>query len=171
MLTSSSRSPPPSSIGQINRISRHGADPNIEWQSNADPLFLLGAASAGAFARSGPISRNWPPMWKSRTFTPRDFCAGIDFIVVMGHTKGRMKRSGGRFEDEWAHFFQIIGGKVVSFREYFDTHAVVQAYVGGDIHSVGLPAGTECPRNATEERTGNFLLLYGPAASAGPCFS
>ena len=39
-------------------------------------------------------------------------------------------------DGEWIHLFKIQNGKVVSFRDYGDTHAMVQAYFGGDIHSV-----------------------------------
>jgi len=130
--------------GQIDKILA-GADPNIEWQSNADPLLLPWGGERRGLHEIRAYFSQLAANVEIESFTPRDFCAGINFVVVMGHTKGRMKHSGGRFEDEWAHFFRIIGGKVVSFREYFDTHAVVQAYVGGDIHSVGLPAGAESP--------------------------
>jgi hypothetical protein len=32
--------------------------------------------------------------------------------------------------------FRISDGKVIEFWEHPDTHALVQAYFGGDIHSV-----------------------------------
>ena len=57
-------------------------------------------------------------------------------MTVLGHTIARVNPSGGRVDGEWIHLFKIQNGKVVSFRDYGDTHAVVQAYFGGDIHSV-----------------------------------
>ncbi|WP_296712413.1 nuclear transport factor 2 family protein [Rhodoblastus sp.] len=128
--------------GDIDKILA-GADPNIEWASNADPALLPWGGDRKGLREIRAYFSQLAENVEIESFTPRDFYAGINFVVVLGHSTGRMKRSGGRFDDEWAHFFRITGGKVVSFREYLDTHAIVQAYIGGDIHAIGLPSGAE----------------------------
>ena len=131
--------------GQIDKIFSPAPTPTSNGSRTPNPLLLPWGGERRGLHEIRAYFSQLAANVEIESFTPRDFCAGINFVVVMGHTKGRMKRSGGRFEDEWAHFFRMTRGKVVSFREYFDTHAVVQAYVGGDIHSVGLPAGAELP--------------------------
>jgi ketosteroid isomerase-like protein len=75
---------------------------------------------------------------KSESLTPREIIGSPNFVTVLGHSTGSLMPSGGRFDDEWAHMFRIRNGKVIEFREYLNTHALVQAYFGGDIHSVTI---------------------------------
>jgi uncharacterized protein len=72
----------------------------------------------------------------SEALTSREIIGSPNFVTVLGHSTGGLMPSGGRFDDEWAHMFRIRDGKVIEFREHLNTHALVQAYFGGDIHSV-----------------------------------
>ncbi len=126
------------------------ADPQIEWKSNTDPALLpWGGARKGLDQIKGyfsELARNV----ELESFTPREFLAGSGFVIVMGHMAGRMRRSGVRFEDDWCHVFRILGGKVTAFQEFVDTHALVQAFIGGDAHAIGLPSSareTLAPRS------------------------
>ncbi|WP_298428351.1 nuclear transport factor 2 family protein [Rhodoblastus sp.] len=115
------------------------ADPHIEWKSNTDPALLpWGGERKGVKEISGYFSELALNI-EIESFTPREFQFGTGFVLVMGHTRGRMRRSGVRFENDWCHVFKIMGGKVVVFHEFVDTHALVQAYIGGDAHAIGLP--------------------------------
>lgn len=71
-------------------------------------------------------------------FEPREFFEGSDTVTVLGRTVARIMPSGVRFESEWAHVIKIHDGKVITFREYDDTHALMQAFYGGDLHSIGV---------------------------------
>jgi uncharacterized protein len=126
------------------------ADPQIEWKSNTDPALLpWGGARKGLDQIMGyfvELARNV----ELESFVPREFLPGPGFVVVMGHMAGRMRRSGVRFEDEWCHIFKILGGKVIAFHEFVDTHGLVQAFIGGDVHAVGPSSSareTQAPRS------------------------
>src|SRR5947209_5378438 len=61
-------------------------------------------------------------------FEPRRLIAQGDTVVALGHYRWRIKSTGRRFESGFAHVFTVKNGKVVSFHEYFDTHAGALAY-------------------------------------------
>jgi uncharacterized protein len=134
--------------GDIDRIVA-AAGPNMDWKSNADPMLLPWGGERGSLHEIRAFFKQLADNMDIERFTPREFCAGNDFVFVTGRTEGRMRRSGSHFDLEWAHFFRIAGDKVVVFREYTDTHAAVQAFIGGDIHAIGLPssAQVQAPRH------------------------
>jgi ketosteroid isomerase-like protein len=115
-------------------------DPMIEWSTNADPALVPwggdrhGPAEARAFFDELKANIDY------EAFTPIEFLAGRDFVVVRVREVARMKSSGGRLEDEILHLFKLRNGKVTYFRAFTDTHAAVQAFFGGDAHSAGLPS-------------------------------
>lgn len=61
-------------------------------------------------------------------FSPREFVAQGDKVVSFGHYKWRVKETGREFESDFVHAFTIHDGKIVAFREYFDTAVVAAAY-------------------------------------------
>ena len=60
-------------------------------------------------------------------FTPRQFIAEGDKVVVTGDELARSRRTGRPITVEWCHIFELRDGKVVAFNEYFDTWAAVEA--------------------------------------------
>src|SRR5271157_2375194 len=129
--------------GDINAIVE-ASDPNIAWFSNADPALIpfggerRGADGVRSFFRDVAANIDF------ESFQPREFFGGPDFVAVLGHSIARAKATGSRMEDDWIHLFKIRNGKVTEFRNFGDTHALVQAHFGGDIHSV-----TVAPSEAT----------------------
>lgn len=119
------------------------ADPNIEWRSNTDPTLLPWGGARKGVKQIAVYFSELALNVEIESFTPRDFSFGNGFVLVMGHTTGRMRRSGVRFEDDWCHVFKLMGGKVMAFHEFVDTHALVQAFIGGDVHAIGLPSSTQ----------------------------
>ena len=103
----------------------------IEWISNSDPKLLpwggrnVGpdAATKGFFA---PLVENIEFL----AFEPRTFFGGENFCTVLGFTRGKMRKTGRTFESEWSHLFCYLDGKVILFREFYDTHALVEAFAG-----------------------------------------
>jgi ketosteroid isomerase-like protein len=120
------------------------SDANIKWFSLADPALLpFGGERHGAEGMRS-FFRELSKSLDFIAFEPREFFGGPDFVTVLGRSVTRSKGTGCRAEDQWMHLFRIHGGKVTEFRAYGDTHAMVQAHFGGDIHSV-----TVAPSEAT----------------------
>ena len=61
-------------------------------------------------------------------FEPREFIAQGDKVISLGDYKWRVKDTGREFASDFAHVFTVRDGKIVAFREYFDTAAVAAAY-------------------------------------------
>lgn len=57
----------------------------------------------------------------------RTFIDGGDHVTVLGTHHGRAK-GGAPFEAEWAMVWRLRDGKVVEFRDYVDTAAVLPAF-------------------------------------------
>ncbi len=60
-------------------------------------------------------------------FEPREFIAQDDKVVCLGYYSGTAKKTGKSYEAEWAMVFTFREGKVVKFREYTNTAALVDA--------------------------------------------
>jgi ketosteroid isomerase-like protein len=120
------------------------SDPDAKWFSLADPALLPfgGERRGGQGIRS--FFRELSKSLDFIAFEPREYFPGPDFVAVLGRSVTRSKGSGSRAEDQWMHLFRIRNGKLTEFRDYGDTHAMVQAHFGGDIHSV-----TVSPSEAT----------------------
>jgi ketosteroid isomerase-like protein len=63
-------------------------------------------------------------------FEPREFIAQGERVVVLGYRRDRVKATGRSFESEWAQVFSLRAGKIVNFRGYIDTAAIVAAFRG-----------------------------------------
>jgi len=60
-------------------------------------------------------------------FTPRQFIAEGDKVVVTGDEHARSRLTGRVLTLEWCHIFELREGMVVAFTEYFDTWAAMDA--------------------------------------------
>jgi ketosteroid isomerase-like protein len=56
---------------------------------------------------------------------PREFVAQGDKVVVLGHSRDRMKSTGRTIENEWAAVVTVRDGKVARYQIYEDTAAIV----------------------------------------------
>jgi ketosteroid isomerase-like protein len=63
-----------------------------------------------------------------REFTPREFIAGGDKVVVLGHGAWTARETGQDFESDWVHVFTVKDGRIVAFREFMDAHVAVEAF-------------------------------------------
>jgi ketosteroid isomerase-like protein len=61
-------------------------------------------------------------------FEPQKFIAQGDEVVVLGHERHRVKSTGCIFEGDWVQVFTLREGKVIRYREYGDTAALVAAF-------------------------------------------
>lgn len=63
-------------------------------------------------------------------FEPSAFVAEGDKVVVLGRERGRVKRTGKTFDNDWALVFTLGGGKVTGFQCYENTAAIAEAFQG-----------------------------------------
>ena len=61
-------------------------------------------------------------------FEPREFVAQGDKVISLGHYSWRVKDTGREYESDFVHIFTVRDGKIVAFREHFDTAVVATAY-------------------------------------------
>jgi ketosteroid isomerase-like protein len=58
-----------------------------------------------------------------------EFIVQRDKVVVPGHVRLRVKTTGKTCETDFLHLWTVRDGKLTSWRDFFDTHAVAQAYM------------------------------------------
>lgn len=56
-----------------------------------------------------------------------EFVAQGEKVVVLGRSRGRARATGNSFADNYAHYFELRGGKIARMRYYSDTAAIVAA--------------------------------------------
>ena len=56
------------------------------------------------------------------------FIDGGNAITVQGWDRIQVKHTGRIFEMDWAHIYHMEDGKVIKFREYFDTYPLMKAF-------------------------------------------
>lgn len=61
-------------------------------------------------------------------FGPDEILTMSDQVLVLGHERVRVRKTGRVFESEWAHVFKVVDGKVVKLREYYDTTSIAAAF-------------------------------------------
>jgi len=101
-------------------------DPAIVWTSNCSPAIPWGGTRhgiAGAASFFEALGGNLD----FENFEPREFFAADGTVIVLGHTRARPRRNIHPFDSDWVHVFTIANGKVVRFREFYDTAAVAAA--------------------------------------------
>lgn len=63
-----------------------------------------------------------------REFSPAEFIAQDDRVVVLGHYEWTVRANGFDWGSDWVHIFTVQDGKVTAFRELTDTHRAVEAF-------------------------------------------
>lgn len=61
-------------------------------------------------------------------FEPREFVAQGDTVVAIGDYRGKATETGRPFSADWAMVFTIENGRIVRFREFTDSAALVRAF-------------------------------------------
>ena len=61
-------------------------------------------------------------------FEPREFVAQGDKVVSLGDYRWRVKDTGQEYASDFVHVFTVRDGKIVAFREHFDSAVVARAY-------------------------------------------
>jgi uncharacterized protein len=63
-------------------------------------------------------------------FSPREFYADGDKVIVLGHYKITVKKTGKKIASDWCHVFTFKTGKVAKFQEFLDTAQAAEAFRG-----------------------------------------
>ena len=58
-----------------------------------------------------------------------EFIVQGDHVVVPGHVALRVKTTGKNCETDFLHLFTVRDGQLTSWRDFFDTYALAQAYM------------------------------------------
>lgn len=62
-------------------------------------------------------------------FGPNEVISFGEHVLSLGHERVRVRATGRVFESDWAHLFQVIDGRVVRLREFYDTAAIAEAFL------------------------------------------
>ena len=96
-------------------------DPEIHWNeaenfpyADGNPYVGPQAVVQGVFQRIGTDIEAF-------TVVPERFVEGDDAVAVQGRYRGTMKSTRARIDAQFAHFWRIRNGKVISFQQYTDT--------------------------------------------------
>ena len=115
--------------GDIDTVLRSVA-PNVELHSGGEkqdyPLFgpHKGIADVEEFFRL--VSE----LMDFSDFSPREFFAEKDKVLVLGYYAMTMRKTGRKVSCDWVHIFTLSRGKVTKFRELTDTAQILEAYRG-----------------------------------------
>jgi ketosteroid isomerase-like protein len=90
---------------------------NIEWVVNG-PANLEKCNAFKGFSGVRQFLDILAGSWEFTSFTPQQFIVDGQTVVVLGEETGRDKISGARFENRWAHVFDVHEEQIVRFREF-----------------------------------------------------
>jgi ketosteroid isomerase-like protein len=99
-------------------------DDNIEWISSG-PADLPTAGTRRGREQVREFFNAVNDVFDIQRFEPQTFIAQGDRVVVLGEDSSRVKATGKTIDGQWAHVFTLAGEKVIGFREYVDTAAVM----------------------------------------------
>lgn len=101
-------------------------DPSIEWLSNGDASIIPWGGRRGGLAGAASFFEALADNLDFEAFEPREYFEDGDTVVVLGRTRARVK-SGGVFDSDWAHVCTFRNGKLLRFREFYDTKSIADA--------------------------------------------
>lgn len=109
--------------------------PDIDWELTDVP----GVAFTGKRKGREEIAEYFDQFDETlviREFTPREFIAQGDKVVVLGHSAWTAKATNADIESDWVHVFTLADGRVAAFREYLGSHLGAEC-----LECAPLPAG------------------------------
>lgn len=102
-------------------------DSSVEWEVPAMP----GVAVGGKYKGPDGVARFFQELGEGediQTFEPRDWLTSDDGVAIVGRAAGFVRSTGKHFDLTFVHVFKLRDGKVVSFRDFYDSHVVAAAY-------------------------------------------
>jgi ketosteroid isomerase-like protein len=77
--------------------------------------------------KTGHASSRYREQKATREFTPKEFIAQCNKVVVLGFGAWTAKDTGLDFASDWVHVFTVEDGRIAAFREFMDVHLAVEA--------------------------------------------
>ena len=118
-------------------------DENIDWKLPDMEGIPFSGARHGR-ARVQEFFRQIDESMQLRSFTPREFIAQGDRVIVLGHYEWVVRSTGAAVGIEWVHAFTLRNGKLTAFEEFIDTARVLDAFGlagAGAARAAGAEAG------------------------------
>lgn len=101
--------------------------PDVEWGEPANPFNPSGGTRHGhaGFLEWAQVGRESEEIL---ALEPRQFLTDEGSVAVVGYLKCRVKATGRTYESDFVHLVSLAAGKIVRFREFFDTFAAAEAF-------------------------------------------
>lgn len=101
--------------------------PQVEWEIPAVPALPFTGKRHGS-EQVAEYFRLSGEQQAVREFTPKEFIAQGDKVIVLGHGAWTARETGQDFESDWVHVFTVRDGRIAAFREFMDAHVAVEAF-------------------------------------------
>ena len=102
-------------------------DPDVEWGEPDNPLIPSAGTRHGI---SGVV--DWLRIGKATesilALEPQRFLVDGDTVAVIGRTRVLAVPTGRSYETEFIHLVELRAGRIVRFREFFDTYVAAEAF-------------------------------------------
>jgi uncharacterized protein len=99
-------------------------DPEVEW--HVPSLYPTGGHYYGTEGVQ-QFFQGIAEDWEYLQVEPDELLDTGDYVIALGHHRGRLKGSDTDLEIPFAHVWTLRGGRIVLFREYADPSALIQA--------------------------------------------
>lgn len=101
--------------------------PQVDWEIPAVPGLSFTGKRQGC-DQVAEYFRLASERQAMREFSPKEFIAQGDKVVVLGHGAWTAKDTGRDFDSDWVHVFTLKDGRIAAFREFMDAHVAVEAF-------------------------------------------
>ena len=99
----------------------------FEWVHTGPPTIIPWAKTRHTREEVASFFQELSGAVELQAFEPRTYVAQGDKVVALGYFRARSKTTGRTFEEHWAMEWTFQNGKVVAYRAYDDTAALVAA--------------------------------------------
>jgi uncharacterized protein len=96
-------------------------DSQIQWREAENSLCADGNPYAGPQAVAKGVLQRYGSDVENFAVVPERFVEGGDTVVVEGRYRGKMKATGTPVDAQFAHVWELRGGKIIRFQQYTDT--------------------------------------------------
>ncbi|WP_292040906.1 nuclear transport factor 2 family protein [Massilia sp. UBA6681] len=117
--------------------------PDIDWELTEVPGVSFTGKRKGC-EQIAEYFEQFDEKLAIREFTPREFIAQGDKVVVLGHSAWTTKETQNDIESDWVHVFTLRDGRVSAFREYLGSHLGIEFFECAPL-AAGTAAGSPAP--------------------------
>jgi ketosteroid isomerase-like protein len=103
-------------------------DENITWETPFPPEIVPYSGRLDGKTKVREFFEDLARTTQFDSFRPEQFVASEDKVVALGSYQATIRETGKSAASDFAMVFTVRNGKVVAFKEYADTHAMVAAW-------------------------------------------